>query len=284
MRWAIAAAVLLGLTGTISALGPGSLEPQGTAAWRVLIGAVALLAASALRGDPVWRARLAWQWASAGSLALVVNQLAFFAALDRLGVAVATVVTIAALPVTGGVIDAVSARRRPPRNWVVGVAMGIVGTALLVSGDVRFDLLGLALSIISGVSAALVGMCAQRQVGVAPLTGIAAIVGGAAVLLTPLAMVHLGNVTVSWSAWATVTALGLVSMAAAYTCWSNGLAGLSLGVVTAVGLLEPAVAAILAVVVLDETLGWRGALGVAVVLAGVGLSSVGPAATGRPPA
>src|SRR5690606_15073771 len=65
-----AASVLLGTIGTASELGPDDLSPRTAAAWRTVLGAVALVAASWRLGAAPWRYRLPPAWLVAGAAVL----------------------------------------------------------------------------------------------------------------------------------------------------------------------------------------------------------------------
>lgn len=75
--------------------------------------------------------------------------------------------------------------------------------------------------------------------------------------------------------------LGVVTLAGAYVLWGYGLRALSLGVVVTVTLVEPAIAALLAVVViLDESLTQSLAIGLALGAVGIVTSAYQPNTTG----
>src|SRR5262245_17434657 len=101
MQWprteVLLAAGLFGTTGTAQALGPDGSTPATVGAARLAVGGAALaalaLATGQLRGGWPIRALLL---AGAG---VALYQLAFFAAVDRTGVAVGAVVAIGSGPV-----------------------------------------------------------------------------------------------------------------------------------------------------------------------------------------
>ena len=73
--------------------------------------------------------------------------------------------------------------------------------------------------------------------------------------------------------------LGLVTVTLAHSLWGAGLKRLSLSVAVVVGLLEPAVAATLAMTVLSEPATTALIVGICMVIAGVAVTSLSPAAT-----
>ena len=92
-------ALCFGTTGTATALGPDGIDPSATGAMRILIGG-GLLAALAWRRDGRW----SWRWILVGAAGVATFQLAFFAAIDRTGVAVGTVVALGSGPVFTGLL------------------------------------------------------------------------------------------------------------------------------------------------------------------------------------
>lgn len=277
-----AASVLLGTIGTASELGPDDLSPRTAAAWRTVLGAVALVAASWRLGAAPWRYRLPPAWLVAGAAVLAVNQISFFEGIERAGVALATVVTVAAIPVTAGLIDWARGAR-PRAGWALGVVVAVAGVAVLSGTDGEADRVGLAFALAAGVAAAGVGLVAQRLMSDRPVvTSMATVVACGAVVMVPLAASDAGPALSGASAVSTVVYLGVVTMGAAYVLWGAGLSRLGLGTAAAVSLLEPAVAAVLAVSVLDEPLTGSLVAGTVLVLAGVAVASRG-ATDGPPP-
>jgi DME family drug/metabolite transporter len=111
-----AASTLWGTVGRAQALADVGADPPVVGAARLAVGAVALLAAGAAAGG----LRGAWapgvrRWTGAAGLATAIYQAAFFAAVDRAGVALGTLV--ASAPVLCGLLarEAVprGGRRRP---------------------------------------------------------------------------------------------------------------------------------------------------------------------------
>ncbi len=95
----VAAAVLWGTTGTTQALGPDDTTPLTVGTVRILLGGVALLALVLARpGGPgqvrALRHRRQRGALLVGAVAVAAYQVAFFAGVDRAGVALGTVVGI----------------------------------------------------------------------------------------------------------------------------------------------------------------------------------------------
>ena len=89
------AAVCFGTTGTAQALGPDA-SPVTVGAVRIAVGALLLVLVA--RAVPAAPARWPRRELAIVAAAIAVYQLAFFAAVDRTGVAVGTVVALGSAP------------------------------------------------------------------------------------------------------------------------------------------------------------------------------------------
>ena len=286
----VLAAVLLGTAGTISWLGPDTVRPVDAAAWRTLVGGLGLIAVAGVRryryptsGRPAPPRPFVL---GSGAVALVVNQLAFFDAIDRIGVAGGTLLTIVTVPIVAGLID-VASRRPPTRTWSAGVMIGVAGVALLVvpgaAPGAPTDPIGVVAALCAGGAAAWWGRSAQVLMeDRSPIDAMAALCGLAAVMFAPLAVAGASEAITSVPAAITVSALGLATMTAAFSLWGIGLAALPLGVVASATLLEPLVAGTLAIAVVGEPATPALMGGGALVVAGVALATR-PAPRGHRP-
>lgn len=111
-----------------------------------------------------------------------------------------------------------------------------------------------------------------------PLTAIATVVGGGAMVLFPVALMEAGSTWGSVASVVTVVFLGLVTTTLAHALFGFGLKRLPLRVAVVVGLLEPAVAATLALTVLAEPATAALLTGICLVIAGVAVAAMDPGA------
>lgn len=102
------------------------------------------------------------------------------------------------------------------------------------------------------------------------------IVAGGALLLLPMALTSVETAFSSTASVVTVAYLGLVTVTCAQTLWGAGLKHLRLSIATVVGLMEPAVAATLAMTVLDEPVTPALVSGIFLVIIGVAITSLNP--------
>lgn len=282
----LVAACLFGTTGTALAKLEPDAAPNGVSAVRLLIGALTLTAVALAGGARPGALRAHVRLLCCGGLAVAAYQLCFFVGTTRTGVALATVATIGSGPVFAGVIEAVTARRAPTAGWMAGTALGIGGVVLLAASRPtgQVDAVGVLAALGAGLGwaayASLGKVCIAR--GLDSSACMAALFGGGAVLLSPFLFVDdLGWVTSPGGA-ALALYLGVVTVGVAYTCYGRGLRVLPTPTVITLTLAEPVTAALLATLVLHETLGLLGALGIGLVL--VALVVTASAGRAGPPA
>jgi len=294
--YVLAASLLWGTTGTAAALAPdvGSLA-VGAAAMG--IGGL-LQAATGFRVVNARRAEIAAQWRTlalaAGSVA--VYPLAFYTSMRLAGVAVGTVVSLGAGPVAAAVIERVVDRRPLTRRWVLGATAALLGVVALAvarsgaaaSGNARsvsdgstsgaHPVWGIALGLLAGLTYALYSWGAVRMMrrGLPSRPVMGAIFGLGGVLLMPVLLLTGAPILATGHNLATVAYLAVVPMFLGYALFGRGLAVVSAATATTLSLLEPAVAAVIAVLVLHEGLSPLGWVGMAVMVASLVMLTAGP--------
>ena len=273
---------LIGTIGTAAELGADTLSGFATGAWRGVIGAVGLLVVSTLRGEAVWRYRLPVRWVALGALGVVASQLSFFEAMARTGVAVGTLVAIGVGPMMAGLIDWMAYRQRPDRSWLGGVAVALAGVALLSGGAADVVWSGVAFAVVAGCGIPCQGFAAQQLMRDRPLvTTMATVLTTGSLVMLPTALRSWDTAFASTESVSTVLYLGLVTVTLAHSLWGAGLKRLSLSVAVVVGMLEPAVAATLAMTVLAEPATVSLIVGICLVIAGVAVTSLSKTAGRR---
>ena len=270
----LAAAVLWGTTGTAAALAPGvgSLA-VGAAAMGVgglLQAAVALRVVRAHRVD-LW---VQWRTLAVAAGAVAVYPLAFYSSMRLAGVAVGTVVSIGSAPVAAALVERVVDHQPLSRRWAIGAAAAVVGVmALAISrtghaqpatgASGALPVLGIALGLLAGLTYALYSWGAARMMrgGLPTRPVMGAIFGLGGVLLMPVLLLTGAPIVETGRNLAVVAYLAVVPMFFGYVLFGRGLATVSATTATTLSLLEPAVAAGIAVLVLHEglpVLGWAG--------------------------
>jgi DME family drug/metabolite transporter len=270
MAEVLAAAILFGTTGTSRALGAASASSLGVGAARLAIGGAVLVAIAYRAGDRIPATVPRRLLVLAGALT-AVYQLAFFAGLDRAGVAVGTVVTIGSGPVLAGLIGYLAGQGRPGKRWAAATAFAVAGVVLLADPSGSVALTGVALALLSSVGYAGYTVAAKAAIDRgAPGGAVVAWAFGIGGLLLLPALLLTGPAWLGTpSGLATALYLGVLPTAVAYVLFARGLTRLSAATVTTLVLAEPLVATVLGVAVLGEHLTVGAAAGCVLVLTGL---------------
>jgi DME family drug/metabolite transporter len=264
----VGAAVLWGTTGTAQDLGDIGASPVAVGTIRILLGGLLLaLIARGTRPTGPWTAYVI------GMLAVACYQASFFAAVDRAGVALGTLVAIGSGPVFTGVVALLASAERPVSRWYPATGLAVVGCGLLLApgGDSELDAVGLVLALGAGLSYAVYTVAAKAVLdrGVPGPTVMATFFLGGAALLLPTLLVTDTDGLVSGRGIAMELWLGVATTAVSYVLFSAGLQRLRSSTVATLSLTEPLTAALLGVIVLGERPGVIAALGAAVLLSGL---------------
>ncbi|WP_240993880.1 DMT family transporter [Rahnella sp. Larv3_ips] len=272
MGGVLIAALLWGTTGTAATFAPGVSA--------VAIGAVAmgvggiLQALIALRGIARHRATLRhhWRMLLTGALAVAVYPLAFYASMHLAGVTVGTVISIGSAPLLSALIEYGLDGQRLTRRWMTGAAAGVAGMVLLCLAESAHSsstaqqsevITGIALGLLAGLTYALYSWAARHlmQRGIPSRTAMGATFGFGGIMLMPVLFATGAPLLASWNNAAVGIYMALVPMFIGYLYYGYGLARIPASMATTITLLEPAVAAVLAVVIVGErlpALGWGG--------------------------
>jgi drug/metabolite transporter (DMT)-like permease len=191
---------------------------------------------------------------------------------------------IAAVPLVAAVIATASGGERLRLTGAAGLALGVVGVAAIVGVNVEdahaFPLAEIGLvAVCYAVGPAIL----QRWLTGVPALGVIA----ASLLLTalvylPFAATRLPDETPSTAAFASVAALAVVCTALAFLIFFALIGEIGPVRATVITYVNPAVAAVLGVVILDERFTLGMAVGFALVLAGSVLATGGASAGSSP--
>ena len=267
----VAAAVLWGTTGTAATFAPG-VSPIAIGATAMGFGGL-LQAVIALRVIRRVGRRLVEhrRIVALGALAVTVYPLAFYSSMHLAGVAVGTVVSIGSAPIFAALIERVADRHRLTRRWAVGAGLGIIGAVLLCVAESAGSAaspgsnsgLGVGLGLVAGLTYALYSWAAHRVIatGVPTRAAMGAIFGAAGLALMPVVLLTGGALLDSWANASVGIYMAVVPMFAGYVLFGLGLARARASTAIVLTLVEPVVAALLAVVIVGEQLspsGWAG--------------------------
>ena len=285
----LVAAVLWGTTGTAATFAP-DVGPLAMGAAALGIGGIlqALVAAPSLLRQ---RAALA-SWRTvvcAGAVGVVIYPLAFYSSMHLAGVAIGTVVSLGSAPIVSGLLEMLLEHRRPSAWWVLAAVLGIAGSAVLcvaklheAPADLLHTVAGVGLGLVAGAAYAVYSWAAHRlmSAGVGRAAAMGAIFGLGGLALMPVLALTGAPLLATTQALTVGAYMALIPMFVGYLFFGFGLSRVAPSTATTLTLAEPAVAAVLAVVIVGERLpliGWAG-------LAGIGVSllvlAVAPATRG----
>jgi drug/metabolite transporter, DME family len=209
---------------------------------------------------------------------LAIYQLCYFAAIPRVGVAVATLVTLCTAPAIVAILSVVFLKERLEPNIIFALLIAIVGTVLLVgfqpaSGGRVFS--GVVLALGSATGYALVALTSRRLSNYHPLQPVAFGFTVGALVLLPFAVSNGLTTSLEVSSWLRLLYLGLIPTALAYVLFTLGMRTTKATVATIVTLLEPLTAVILAFILFNEQLSATAIVGGLLLIAAIVLLSRG---------
>nr|WP_229862571.1 DMT family transporter [Streptomyces galbus] len=272
----LAASVLWGTTGTAATFAP-AVGPLAIGA--VAMGLGGLLQALTATAH-IARERRALRGSGGtvalGALAVAVYPLAFYTSMRLAGVAVGTVVSLGTAPLASALIERVLDGGSLTRRWKLGAALGVLGTVLLCAaetmgaesagraGSVAETVLGVCLGLLAATTYALYSWAAHRLItrGVSSRAAMGTVFGLGGVLLLPVLLATGAPLLESWTNAAVGAYMALIPMFTGYVLFGWGLTHVPPSTATTLTLLEPAVAAVLAVLIVGEHLAWVGWWGV----------------------
>ncbi|MET0783377.1 MAG: EamA family transporter [Leifsonia flava] len=272
----VIAALLWGTTGTAAHFLPGDVSPLATGAATMFIGGVLLFAVSSRGAVAALRDRRSLVWLLVGSLGVFAYPLAFYSSMHLAGVAIGTVVSLGAAPVFAAILEFLVDRRRVSLRWALATAVAVVGVVLLATGgsagtEAAASVWGVLLGLVAAFSYALYTFASERAIGAghSSRSVMGALFGVGAVLLAPVLIVTGAPLLQSWSSVAITGYLALGPMFVAYLLFGAGLRWVRSSTATVITLIEPAVATVLAVVIVGERFDLFGWLGLALVAVGI---------------
>lgn len=211
-------------------------------------------------------------------MALAFYQVCYFAAIARVGVAIAVLITLCTAPVMAALLSALLLRERLRGVVLAALLCALCGTVLLVSvepdalGAARDRLPGILLALASALGYTVITLCSHTLAGrYHPLQPITVGFGAGALMLLPFALAT--GLTLAYPAvgWALLLYMALVPSALAYRLFLAGMRHTTATVATIATLIEPLTSTALAWLLFGERLGPLGLLGGALLLGAIGL-------------
>jgi DME family drug/metabolite transporter len=280
--------VLWGTTGTAATFAP-EVGPLATGASALGIGGIlqAVIAVPALRAArrdlerhvPV---------VVIGVVSVAIYPLAFYSSMHLAGVAVGSVVSLASAPLASGVLERVVDRRPLSRWWMIAAALGVLGSVMLcvakfdgASASSSSTVSGIVLGLVAGVTYATYSWSSHRLMrsGISRAASMGAVFGGGGLLLVPVLVGTGAPLLASGQNLAVTAYMALVPMFLGYLLFGYGLTKVSSSTATTITLTEPAIATVLAVLIVGERLTMLGWLGLVVIAAVLLILAVAPTNT-----
>lgn len=273
------ASIIWGTTGTTATFTSG-VSPLAIGAVAMGLGGL-LLALTAFASLFASRRLIAERWPVLliGAASVGIYPLAFYTSMHLAGVAIGTVVSIGSAPLAASLIERVFDGQRLTARWAIGTIIALAGAALLCFAEAAPHaatggenaprlLYGILLGLVAGLTYALYSWAARRlmQAGVPPRAAMGAIFGIGGSLLLPVLFLTGAPLLASWANIAVGLYMALVPVLVAYVLFAYGLARVSATMATTLSLLEPVVAAVLAVAIVGERLPAHGWLGIALIV------------------
>lgn len=286
----LAATLLWGTTGTAQAIGPDGLDPVALGYARLLFGTAALVIVTIAVFGP---SALAWfftgerrRWVLIAAVAVGGYQVAFFAGVGRVGVAIGTLIALGSAPVFTGLFAAWLMREGAEPGWRTATLLAVAGCAcIMLPGQLSgtgVDPIGVGLTLTAGLCYGVYTVALKRLLREPPvLPALSATLTAGTVVLTAVAGPYLllrpegvhpllsgdGAVLVGW--------LGVATIALAYLLFVAGLSRVPAATVGTLALGEPLVAAVLGIGVVGERPTAAATAGGALLLAGLALMTIG---------
>lgn len=270
--------LLWGTTGTAATFAPDA-GPLAIGAAALGIGGLfqAVIALPALRAaGPTLRRYAAV--VVLGAAAVAVYPLAFYSSMHLAGVSIGSAVSLASAPLASGVLERALDGRALSRWWMLAAGLGVLGSAILCvskfsgsGGSGATTVFGIALGLAAGLTYATYSWAVHRLMSrnVSRAASMGAVFGAGGVLLMPVLVLTGAPLVASTQALLVAGYMALVPMFLGYLLFGFGLTRVSSSTATTVTLTEPAVATILAVLIVGErltVLGWTGLGIIAAVL------------------
>jgi drug/metabolite transporter, DME family len=283
--------LLWGTTGTAATFAP-TVGPLAIGAAALGIGGLlqAVIAIPALHAaGPALRANL--RMVVLGAIAVAVYPLAFYSSMHYAGVAVGSVVSLASAPLASGVLERLVDRRQLSRWWVLAAGLGVTGSTVLClskihgpAADAMSTIAGTGLGLVAGGTYAVYSWIVHRLMTceISRAASMGAVFGGGGLLLMPVLILTGAPFLASTGAFFVAGYMALVPMFLGYLLFGFGLTRVSASTATTVTLTEPAVAAILAVMIVGERLEILGWIGLAVIAVVLLILAVAPTNTPNP--
>jgi drug/metabolite transporter (DMT)-like permease len=257
--------------------------PPGFVAWARVALAALLLVPLAVRRRALAGLRGRWRAVAAYAACEVVVPFVLIAAGEQYISSSLAAILIASMPLMVALLSAgLSAADRPTPLRLAGLLIGFGGVVALLGVDVAGEadeLLGAVLVLVATLCYAVATILVNRRLAdLDPLGPIAVSLGGAAVVLAPVALAAPPEALPPADALWSLAVLGVVCTALGLVLFFQLVIEAGPSRASVITYVNPLVAVVLGVVLLDERFGVMSLVGLVAILGGSWLST-----GGRPP-
>lgn len=271
------AATLWGTTGTIASLAP-NISSLAIGAFSMGVGGIfqVFLSYKSIKKDFL-KVITHKKMLIVSIVALVVYPLAFYSSMRLAGVAIGTVVSIATAPFFSVLLECLFSKgREVTKQWLISFVVGVIGIILLVSSEPSsinnahsdMKLFGVLLGLVAGMTYATYswGLKTMIDQGVKSQAAMGSIFGFGAILLLPTLFITGDNMFSSPTNIMVLGYMALIPMGVGYIAYGFGLRFVKASSANLLTMFEPVVAAVLAVVIVGESIPSIGWMGIVLIL------------------
>jgi len=267
----LVASVFWGTTGTAASFAP-DISPFAIGAFAMGFGGVLLCLTSLTQLiNNAITLRKHYPLTLLGSACVAIYPLAFYTSMNSAGVAIGTVVSIASAPLFTVLLEYLIEKKPLATRWLVSFCFGAVGICLIALGKDSHSAakglfsqnIGILLGLIAGLTYAGYSWVAKRLIsnGVHSRATMASLFGGAACVLLPSLLITGDTLFATVINTSVALYMAIVPMFFGYWLFSIGLKTIAASQAVLITLLEPIIATVLAIVILNEQfqqIGWLG--------------------------
>lgn len=267
------AALFWGTTGTTQAFAPEAAHPIAIGATRLAVGGIFLLLIVTFIGKLQFK-NWPLKTTIVASLSMAFYQPLFFSAVTMTGVAIGTVVAIGSAPIISGMIEWLYLKKRPSQIWWYSTFLSIIGCLMLFLNkeSANVDPLGILMALGAGLSFASYTLVSRSLVeSHSSLSVVAVVFTISAIILSPLLFLFDMSWVTSLRGISVSLHLGIMTTGIAYLLFSKGLIHVSSSTAVTLALAEPLTAALLGVLLLNESLNIVSWIGIFLLMLGIGL-------------
>jgi drug/metabolite transporter (DMT)-like permease len=265
----VAMGVIWGVPYLLIKVAVGEFSPAALVLARTMLAAALLVPVAAMSGQlrpllPFWRPLLVYT-----VIEICIPWWLLGYAEQRLSSSL-TGLLVASVPLVGAVLVWATGHERVERRRVAGLLVGFAGVAALVGFDVDAANLGSVLAVgVVAVCYALGPLILSRFLSNLPGLGVvAASLAITAIIYLPLGGTQWPDGPVSVQAWLSVIALAVACTAVAFLVFFQLVAEVGPARATVITYVNPAVALVLGVIVLDEAVTVATLVGFGLILVG----------------